>query len=53
MYYRSPLRENDIFITCYICDWCTCHHSDKNVDNFYTLSDFLATLFNALLQLFS
>jgi len=24
--------ENNIFITCYICDWCTCHRS-KNVNN--------------------
>jgi len=23
--YTSPLGENNIFITCYICNWCTYH----------------------------
>jgi len=28
----SPLGENDIFITYYICDWCTYHHRKKNAN---------------------
>jgi len=25
VYLTSPLLDNDIFITCYIYDWFTCH----------------------------
>jgi len=27
VYCATFLEENDIFITCYTNDWCTCHHS--------------------------
>jgi len=27
VYCTNPLENNDIFIICYICDKCTCHHS--------------------------
>ena len=34
MYYTSHLEENNIFIICYIYDWCTCYHSEKIVNKF-------------------
>jgi len=29
--YTNSLGKNDIFITCYICDWCTYHWKWKRL----------------------